>query len=195
MIVDVVIIGGASMGAAIAYYLKQFEPGLDVLVVEKDPSYRQSSTVLSDGNVRIQFNLEENIRMSLFAFEAIRDFSERMAVGDWRPEPAPRQQGNLFLFDEAGKDAAAEGVRLQQSLGCPVGLLTVAEIVGRYPAFAGNGYVGGTLGPQDGSVDPNAVLTGICPSLDGRRGPLSRGGGDSSLGIGRWRRWRGAGRR
>ncbi len=148
------------MGAATAYYLKQFDPGLDVVVVEKDPSYRQSSTVLSDGNVRIQFNLEENITMSLFAFEAIADFSDRMAVGDWRPEPAPRHQGNLFLFDESGAEAAAEGVRLQQSLGCPIELLTATQIISKYPAFSGSGYVGGTFGPRDGSVDPNAVLAG-----------------------------------
>ncbi len=105
------------MGAATAYYLLQLEPGLEVAVVERDPTYRQSSTLLSDGNVRIQFNLEENIRMSQYAFEAIEDFSQRMTVGDWSPDPSPRHQGNLFLTDEAGEDAAKDGMQRQNKPG------------------------------------------------------------------------------
>jgi glycine/D-amino acid oxidase-like deaminating enzyme len=157
---DVVIVGGAAMGAATAYYLLQLEPDLRVTVVERDPTYSRSSTVLSDGNVRIQFNLEENIRMSLFAFEALTDFSERMAVGDWRPHPSPRRQGNLFLTDEAGTAAALQGLERQRELGCEVEWLDHDEISRRYPAYRGDGYAGGTLGPKDGSVDPTAVLQG-----------------------------------
>lgn len=154
------IVGGGAMGAATAYYLLQLSPDLGVAVVERDPSYRQSSTLLSDGNVRIQFNVEENIRMSQFAMEAIKDFPERMSVGSWRPEPAPREQGNLFLADRNGQEAARDGLRRQLALGCEVGWLDADEVVSRFPAFAGEGYVGGTFGPRDGSVDPTAVLQG-----------------------------------
>ncbi|HKY46771.1 MAG TPA: FAD-binding oxidoreductase [Acidimicrobiia bacterium] len=157
---DVVIVGGGVMGAATAYYLKDLEPSVRVAVVERDPSYRQSSTVLSDGNVRIQFNLEENIRMSQFGLEALRDFGERMAVGDWKPEPAARHQGNLFLSDEAHRHEAEIGLQRQRSLGCIVDWLDAAEIYRRFPPYDGAGYAGGTLGPLDGSVDPTAVLTG-----------------------------------
>ena len=148
------------MGAATAYYLLQLEPGLEVAVVERDPTYRQSSTLLSDGNVRIQFNLEENIRMSQFAFEAIQDFSQRMTVGEWSPDPSPRHQGNLFLTDDAGEDAAKDGMQRQNGLGCNVEWLDASEISHRFPGYAGSGYVGGTFGPVDGSVDPSAVLQG-----------------------------------
>lgn len=148
------------MGAATAYYLKSLEPGLPVMVVERDPTYRQSSTVLSDGNVRIQFNLEENIRMSQFAMEALADFSDRMAVGNWRPEASPRQQGNLFLTDAAHRAEAEVGLSRQQALGCAVQWLDKADIASSFPAYTGVGYVGGTLGSRDGSVDPSAVLQG-----------------------------------
>jgi len=157
---DVVIVGGAVMGAATAYYLKDLEPSLRVAVVERDPTYRQSSTVLSDGNVRIQFNLEENIRMSQYGLEALEDFGERMAVGDWRPDPAPRHQGNLFLTDDAHRQEAETGLQRQRGLGCRVEWLEAAEVYRRFPAYDGAGYVGGTLGPVDGSVDPTAVLQG-----------------------------------
>lgn len=157
---DVVIVGGAVMGAATAYYLKSLDPSQRVVVIERDPTYRQSSTMLSDGNVRIQFNLEENIRMSQYGLEVLEDFSERMAVGDWKPDPAPRHQGNLFLTDEAHRLEAEIGLRLQRSLGCEVEWLDATEISRRFPAYAGPGYAGGTLGPLDGSVDPGAVLQG-----------------------------------
>jgi glycine/D-amino acid oxidase-like deaminating enzyme len=157
---DVVVVGGAVMGAATAYYLKHFDPSIRVVVAERDPTYRQSSTVLSDGNVRIQFNLEENIRMSQYGLEALTDFGERMAVGDWKPEPAPRHQGNLFLTDEPHRHEAEIGLQRQRSLGCQVEWLDAAEIYRRFPAYDGGGYAGGTLGPLDGSVDPTAVLQG-----------------------------------
>jgi FAD-dependent oxidoreductase domain-containing protein 1 len=157
---DVVIVGGAVMGAATAYYLKELEPSIRVVVVERDPTYSQSSTVLSDGNVRIQFNLEENIRMSQFGLQALEDFGERMAVGDWKPDPAPRHQGNLFLTDEAHRHEAELGLQRQRSLGCEVEWLDSAEVYRRFPAYDGAGYAGGTLGPMDGSVDPTAVLQG-----------------------------------
>jgi glycine/D-amino acid oxidase-like deaminating enzyme len=157
---DVIIVGGAAMGAATAYYLKSLEPGLAMTVVERDPTYRQSSTVLSDGNVRIQFNLEENIKMSLYAFEVLADFSERMAVGEWRPDVAARHQGNLFLTDLTNREAAQAGLKAQRDLGCSVEWLDAPEIGARFPSYAGDGYVGGTFGPMDGSVDPNGVLQG-----------------------------------
>ena len=60
---DVIIAGGGVMGCATAYYLLKMNAGLQVAIIEKDPTYRYASTILSDGNVRIQFNLKENIQI------------------------------------------------------------------------------------------------------------------------------------
>jgi glycine/D-amino acid oxidase-like deaminating enzyme len=157
---DVVIVGGAVMGASTAYYLKTLEPAIEVAVIERDPSYRQSSTVLSDGNVRVQFNLEENIRMSQYALAVLEEFPSRMAVGEWQPEPAARHQGNLFLTGEADRAEAQAGLDLQRSLGCDVEWLEATAIHEQFPAYQGDGYSAGTLGRRDGSVDPSAVLFG-----------------------------------
>lgn len=158
---DVVIVGGAVMGSAIAYHLARLQGGLSVLVVEKDASYRYSSTLLSDGNVRIQFNLPENILMSLYALEMLATFPDDFAVGEWRPDPAPRRQGNLFLVDAEGEEAARAGMHRQLELGGEVEWLDADTVAARFPALAGSGYTGGTFGPQDGSVDPSAVLRGF----------------------------------
>ncbi len=157
---DIVIVGGAVMGSSIAHHLLRLEPGLDVVVVEKDLSFRHSSTLLSDGNVRIQFNLPENISMSVYALNVLESFSEDFAVDGWRPDPAPRHQGNLFLTAADGELAARAGMDRQLAMGCDVEWLEPSTIHQRFPAYSGTGYVGGTFGPRDGSVDPNAVLNG-----------------------------------
>ena len=156
----VIVVGGAAMGWATAHHLLGLDADLEVMVIEKDPTLTYSSTMLSDGNVRIQFNLEENIAISIYAMECLETFSETMAVGDYRPEPQMRKQGNLFLVDSTGKDAALAGLVTQQRLGCDSEWLDIDEIVDRYPALASEQLVGGTLGPSDGSVDPTAVVEG-----------------------------------
>jgi FAD-dependent oxidoreductase domain-containing protein 1 len=155
-----VIVGGASMGWATAFHLLHLDPEIEVKVVERDPTLRYSSTMLSDGNVRIQFNLEENIVISQYAMECLERFSEDMAVGDFIPDPQMRKQGNLFLVEEAGREAALAGLAAQQRLGCDSEWLDIEVIVERYPALASDQLIGGTLGPSDGSVDPHAVVEG-----------------------------------
>jgi len=157
---DVVIVGGGVMGFATAYHLLVRDPSLSISVIEKDPTYRLSSTLLSDGNVRVQFNLEENIRISLYGMEVLEQFADTMEVNGIRPEVSMRRQGNLFLVDESGREAAEAGLALQRSLGGAVEWLDADDIAGSYPPYAGDRLIGGTLGSIDGSVDPNAVLHG-----------------------------------
>lgn len=156
----VVVVGGASMGWATAHHLLAMDPELEVTVLERDSTLTHSSTMLSDGNVRIQFNLEENIAISLHAMECLETFSETMAVGDYRPDPNMRKQGNLFLVDSSGKNAALAGLATQERLGCDSRWIDIDQIVDRFPALSSDQLVGGTLGPSDGSVDPNAVVEG-----------------------------------
>jgi glycine/D-amino acid oxidase-like deaminating enzyme len=149
------------MGSATAYHLMKADPTLSVVVVERDPSYERASTVLSDGNVRIQFNLEENVRMSQYALEILRTFDDDMATPSFRPEVGARHQGNLFLADEMGKADALTGMETQRDLGCDVIWLGSEEIPVRFPGLLLEGLVGGSFAQMDGSVDPSAVLRGF----------------------------------
>jgi glycine/D-amino acid oxidase-like deaminating enzyme len=166
---DIIIVGGGATGSATAYYLTQFDSRLSIAVFERDPTYEYCSTLRSDGNLRTQFSLEENIRMSQFTFELLADFASTMAIDDWRPDLAPRHQGNLFLTDAAGVAAAESGMAVQHALGCEVDWLDPADIARRWPAYRTEGVAGGVFGPKDGTIDSHALLHGF------RRNALRRG--------------------
>lgn len=155
---DVIMVGGGLMGCATACYLLWSDSTLKIALVEMDPTYEYSSTTLSDGNVRIQFNLKENIQISQYAMQVLEQFDEVMAVGENRPDVGFRRQGNLFLVSEQGRAEAEQGLALQKGLGCPVDWLSAEEIHQRYPLLDPQYYVGGTYGPEDGTLDPWATL-------------------------------------
>jgi len=157
---DVVIVGGGIMGSSVAYHLLAADATMSVAVLERDPTYRFASTTLTDGNVRIQFNLEENIRISQHTMRVLETFADEMETPAFRPDPSPRREGNLFLVDEAGYEAAQAGVATQLSLGCRVEWLDAEAIAAAFPALATVGLVGGTFGSDDGRVDANAMLRG-----------------------------------
>ncbi len=148
------------MGCAIATYLLRHDSQLKIALIEKDLTYQYSSTVLSDGNSRVQFNVKENIQMSQYALKVLETFADDMAVDGDRPDVAFRQQGNLFLTDEAGRAEVEAGLALQQSLGCNVEWLTPGEARKVYPLLSADEslFVGATFGRDDGTMSPQAVL-------------------------------------
>jgi len=157
---DIIIIGGGVMGCATAYYLLKFDSRLNVAILEMDLTYEKASTPLSDGNTRIQFNIKENIQMSQYGLEVLKSFADDMAVDGVKPDPAFRQQGNLFVLDELSRDESYDGLMLQKSLGCEVQWLTPEGVQKYFPLYNLRGCVAGTFGPHDGTMLPMAVLDG-----------------------------------
>jgi FAD-dependent oxidoreductase domain-containing protein 1 len=157
---DVVLVGGGVMGCATAYYLLKIDPRLNVAILEMDPTYEKASTPLSDGNTRIQFNIKENIQISQYGLEILARFSEEMEVNGEKPDPAFRQQGNLFVLDETSREESYEGLLLQKSLGGDVAWLRPEDIQRYYPIYNLKNCVAGTFGPDDGTMSPLAVLLG-----------------------------------
>jgi glycine/D-amino acid oxidase-like deaminating enzyme len=157
---DIIIVGGGIMGSATAYYLMKADPSLSVAVIERDASYTYASTTLSMCNVRIQFSLKENIQISQYAFEVLERFEDEMAVDGNRPKIYFHQEGNLFIVDEAGHDAARRAYELQKSLNCKVKWCSPDKIKQQYPLYEAHQFVGATVSPGDGYFDAYAVLMG-----------------------------------
>jgi glycine/D-amino acid oxidase-like deaminating enzyme len=97
---DVVIIGGGSMGSAVAYYLMRAGRRLKVAVVEKDPTYSKASTALPMANARIQFSPRQNIQISQYAPDILETFEDDMRVGEKRPNMDDDPVGFDFSWDD-----------------------------------------------------------------------------------------------
>src|ERR1700693_3463667 len=121
---DVIIVGGAAVGSATAYFLAT-DPAFrgSVLVIERDWTYARSATALSSSSIRHQFSNRINIEMAQFGTEFIRSFRERAAVKCAAPETAFHEKGYLFLASPSGKPILERNYATQRALGAEVVLL------------------------------------------------------------------------
>src|SRR5690606_38635683 len=118
MTADVIIVGGAVMGSSVAWWLTKMQPGLDVLVLERDTSYSQASTALSVASIRQQFTTAVNVRISRFGVDFIRNFNERLGGLGQVASLGLKENGYLFLSSTAeGAAALADVAAIQRSEG------------------------------------------------------------------------------
>ena len=160
---DVVIVGGAAMGAATAYWLVAMQPGLKVTVIERDPSYAQSSSALSVASVRSQFSTEINVRMSRFGADFIREFPERLGLPKGQADLGLKEQGYLFLTTSPEKAALMQDLAaMQRSLGAATEVLDAPALAARFPWLNCDDLVAGSFGPRDeGWFDNMGLVQGF----------------------------------
>ncbi|XP_072515778.1 FAD-dependent oxidoreductase domain-containing protein 1 [Salminus brasiliensis] len=134
---DVVIVGGGVIGWSIAYWLKKkrmFRNDLRVVLVEKDPTYSQASTVLSAGGIRQQFSLKENIQLSLASAEFLRNINEHLGILNEDPVDLQfNHSGYLFLASEDVAHIMEENHLTQKELGAEVILMSPSQLKERFP--------------------------------------------------------------
>ena len=118
---DVVIVGGAAMGSAAAYFLAaaaDFDGR--VLVLEQDPSYQRCATTLSVASIRHQFSTPENIRMSMFGSAFVADIGTHLSVDGQLPDIGWHEAGYLFLASAAGLPVLQANHATQRAEGAQV---------------------------------------------------------------------------
>ncbi|XP_012821381.1 FAD-dependent oxidoreductase domain-containing protein 1 isoform X1 [Xenopus tropicalis] len=172
--VDVVIVGGGVMGWSIAYWLKQKENrrgALRVVVVERDPTYSRASTVLSAGGIRQQFSRPENIHMSLFSAQFLRNINEHLGVvNEDHIDIQFNPSGYLFLASEEGATVMEENYNVQRECGAQVTLLSPHQLKKKFPWVNTNGVALASYGLEnEGWFDPWTLLNAF------RRKALSMG--------------------
>jgi sarcosine oxidase subunit beta len=152
---DIVIIGGGIMGASAAYHLAE-RGGVSVTLLEKYEQFGQGSTGLCAGGIRHQFSTAVNINLSIESIQMMERFPEEIGQ-----DIDLKLVGYLFILDDEQDMARFRAnVALQNSLGVPSRVLSVAEIADRVPLLNLEGVVGGTFYERDGLADPNSIVQG-----------------------------------
>jgi len=154
---DILVIGGGGVGSSIAYWLKKrARDGLNVVVVEKDPTYKEASTPLSVGGIRQQFSLVENIQMSLYGADFIRNIKEHL--GD-EVDVNFVPYGYLTLATEESAEILKRNSRLQNELGARNEILTAKRLKEKFPWLNTEGIALGCHGlEKEGWFDPWMML-------------------------------------
>ena len=134
---DGVIVGGAVIGSAVAYFLAS-NPDFNGsgLVVERDPSYRHAATSLSSSSIRVQFSNPINVKISQFGVEIIRSFQDRMAPyfpGEPAPDLGFKEYGYLYCCSPEGAEAAKARVEMQRRLGAHTVFLDPEALQAQFP--------------------------------------------------------------
>lgn len=158
---DIVVIGGAVMGASVAFWLTRLHPGLSVLVVEQDPSFARAATALSVASVRQQFTTAVNVEISRFGIEFIRNCADFLGPQGEITSLGLKENGYLFVTGHA--DAAAvmrEVAQMQCGLGAATEVLAPDQIKARFPWMAVDDLVAGSFGPRDEGWFDNMGLLG-----------------------------------
>lgn len=157
---DVAIIGGGVIGSSIAYHLLQASPGMSVAVIEPDSTYEFASALKSSGGCRVQFTGTENIQMSLYSLERIKNFEHEME-SKGRPAPVDWVEGGyLFVVEPEHVAALERNARIQEDHGCVVKLLDPAGLQAHFPSINTDDLGMGVYTPHDGWCDPNGLLQG-----------------------------------
>ena len=134
---DVVIIGGAIYGSAVAWFLMD-NPDFDgsILVVERDPSYEKCATAHTNSCIRQQFSNPLNVKISQFGAEFIKGFKGFMGNDPRVPDLSIQNYGYMYLADT---DAFANQLRYAQKVqletGAATQLLTPQDIKAAYPFY------------------------------------------------------------
>jgi FAD-dependent oxidoreductase domain-containing protein 1 len=154
---NVVIIGGAIMGSAIAWFLREAGFAGSVTVIERDPSYSRSSTALAASAIRTQFGCDINVRMSLFGASFLRE-----AKAHFGPDADVgfMENGYLILGRPEADAARLESVVMQRSAGADIAIYEPSELVRAFPWLNTDGLGIGTFGrSSEGWFDGWSLLT------------------------------------
>lgn len=145
------------MGACLAYFLKKdlgFEGS--VIVVEKDPTYANSSTTLSAASIRQQFSTPENIQLSLFGRRFIGELQDRFGP---EADIGFCEDGYLILATEAGLPILQSNHAIQMANGADNILLDPAAMKARFPWLNTDDLAAGCYGQSgEGWFDAHMLL-------------------------------------
>jgi glycine/D-amino acid oxidase-like deaminating enzyme len=145
---DVVVVGGGTVGAWCAWFLRQSGVA-DVLLLERGTLGCGASSRAA-GMVRAQGGTPAAVRLGLFSRAFYADQRDRLGV-----DSGFVAQGYFMpCFSEGQVTEAHERIGMQRALGLDVRWVGPDELDDLNPAMARGQTLGGSYAPGDGYVDP-----------------------------------------
>lgn len=153
---DIVIIGGAIMGASAAYFLRDEGFTGSIAVIERDPQFTYSATTLSAASIRQQFSIPENIRLSRFTLNLFRELKERFGES---ADIGFHEKGYLILAGQDGLPILQANHAVQVDEGADILLEDAAALTRRFSWISDEGIAAGAYGRSgEGWFDAHALL-------------------------------------
>src|SRR3954464_7230884 len=155
---DVVIVGGAAVGSAVAYFLTH-DLGFTgtISVIERDPTYAQAATTLSAASIRQQFSTPENIRMSRFGVTFFRELESRVGAD---ADIAFRERGYLLMAGDSGAATLRANHQVQAAENADIVLVDPEAMAAKFPWLKTSDLTLGAFGQTgEGWFDAHSLLT------------------------------------
>lgn len=163
---DIVIIGGAIVGASVAYFLREEGFSGSIALIERDPQFARAATTLSAASIRQQFSIAQNIRLSRFTLQFFRQLQERFGAG---ADIGFREKGYLILASKEGAAVLEANHAVQLAEGADIVLEDAASLEARFGWLSGEGIAAGALGLSgEGWFDAHALLALLRKAVKGR---------------------------
>ncbi|MGY6710062.1 MAG: NAD(P)/FAD-dependent oxidoreductase [Rhizobiaceae bacterium] len=153
---DIVIIGGAIMGASLAWFLREEGFSGSIALIERDPAFAQAATTLSCASIRQQFSIPENIRLSRFTLGFFRELQEHFGQ---EADIAFNEKGYLILASDEGLPVLRANHAIQLAEGADVVVEDAETLARRFAWLSPEGLAAGALGRSgEGWFDAHALL-------------------------------------
>jgi sarcosine oxidase subunit beta len=156
---DAVVVGGGTVGAWCAYFLRR--AGLERVVLIEKGTLGSGASSRAAGVVRMQGGTPEAVRLGQWSRDFYRSQHDELGT-----DSGFVQQGYLLpCFTEAEVAAARERMAMQTGLGLPVRWLDAGEVDAVNPTLAPGQTLGGTFCAEDGYITPPRNVTAYTVAL------------------------------
>ena len=156
---DAVVVGGGTVGAWCAYFLRR--AGLERVVLIEKGTLGSGASSRAAGVVRMQGGTPEAVRLGQWSRDFYRGQHDELGT-----DSGFVQQGYLLpCFTETEVTAARERMAMQTGLGLPVRWLDASEVDAVNPTLAPGQTLGGTFCAEDGYIAPPRNVTAYTVAL------------------------------
>lgn len=155
------------MGSSVAWFLREAGFAGTIAIIEPDPTFAKASTTLSAASIRQQFSGIENIRLSQFGWQFLRDLEARFGTG---ASVDFRENGYLLLASPDGLPVLQANHDVQRAAGADIVLMEPPMLSRQFPWLNVEDLGGGAWGQSgEGWFDAHRLLSLIRRDLKDRR--------------------------